>query len=127
MRARLEQVLLDGRIVGGVPGDAHTLAAFVARLRLIKSDPTDKRIPETTEIVYVADTAGPYPGIFIHTCAARMVRQCRLRYNNQLEWVSATCRHRVASCFPGVWWWWCMVVLFAECAIELRRIGCEPS
>eukprot|EP00750_Incisomonas_marina_P031205 INCI7771.1.p1 GENE.INCI7771.1~~INCI7771.1.p1 ORF type:complete len:993 (-),score=162.14 INCI7771.1:1988-4966(-) len=83
----LLQVLLDGRIVGGVPGDANTLAAFVARLRLIKSDPTDKRIPETTEIVYVADTAGPYPGIFIHTCAARMVRQCRLRYNNQLEWV----------------------------------------
>ena len=81
------QVLLDGRVVGGVGGGATSVAAFVAKLRMIKSDPADKRVPESTEIVYVADTAGPYPGIFIHTCAARMVRQCRLRYNGKLEWV----------------------------------------
>ena len=83
----LLQVLLDGRVVGGIGGGPDAIAAFVARLRMIKSDPADKRIPATTEIVYVAETAGPYPGIFLHTCSARMMRQCLLRYNNQLEWI----------------------------------------
>lgn len=75
--------------MGGVEGDDTDVAAFITKLRLLKTDTQNQRIPDTTEIVYVARHAGPYPGIFLHTCAARMLRQCIFRKNGQPEWVSS--------------------------------------
>merc|ERR1719430_560629 len=67
-------VLLDGRLMGWVRRDSAV--ATVEKLRMLKLSMTDQRVPQMTEIVLVPerDIPGQYPGIFIFTGAARMMR-----------------------------------------------------
>ncbi|XP_060854584.1 DNA-directed RNA polymerase I subunit RPA2 [Rhopalosiphum padi] len=67
-------VILDGRIIGYVP---ETLTAlFIKKLRTLKVK--GKQIPETTEIVWLQkkgeNILGQFPGLFLFTGNARMMR-----------------------------------------------------
>ncbi|KAL1139343.1 hypothetical protein AAG570_006327, partial [Ranatra chinensis] len=65
-------VLLDGRVIGRV---AHSMAQrFVAKLRNFKIK--GEKVPNTLEIVLVpiSGTNGQYPGLFLFTGPARMMR-----------------------------------------------------
>ena len=66
-------VLLDGRVIGYV---ARREAAVVAdNLRALKIRRDNTRVPRTTEIVLIrATSGGQYPGLFIFTGPARMMR-----------------------------------------------------
>ena len=69
-------VMLDGAIVGHVP--ESRAADLVAQLRVLKCDPTDQRVPASTEIALVLPSrGGQYPGVFLFTGLARMVRPVR--------------------------------------------------
>ncbi|GLC33155.1 hypothetical protein PLESTB_000364600 [Pleodorina starrii] len=84
-------IMLDGRLVGHVRSGA-TAGALVARLREIKSlalqaletntDPEElglsadeQQVPYHLEVVHIPPLmGGPYPGIFLFTQSARMIR-----------------------------------------------------
>ncbi|XP_054265624.1 DNA-directed RNA polymerase I subunit RPA2 [Macrosteles quadrilineatus] len=61
---------LDGRVVGRVP-QAST-ARFVEKLRTLKIQ--GEKVPDTMEIVFVKQGGSQFPGIFLFTGPARMVR-----------------------------------------------------
>lgn len=68
------EVLLNGRLVGWV--ERRAAAATVDQLRMLKVSKEDQRVPELTEVVLVPerDLPGQYPGVFIFTGAARLMR-----------------------------------------------------
>merc|ERR1719209_71445 len=68
------EVMLDGRLVGWV--EKRAAAALVDQLRMLKVSKEDQRVPEMTEVVLVPerDLAGQYPGVFLFTGAARLMR-----------------------------------------------------
>jgi len=69
-------VMVDGKLVGFI-GNKEA-PQIVDRLRIMKIDKDENRIPEKTEIAYVpspiSSSPGQFPGIFIFTGAARMLR-----------------------------------------------------
>lgn len=67
-------VMLEGRMIGRVPDAAAS--RFVDKLRMLKIRKDDDRVPDTLEIAFVPRTssAGQYPGIFLFTSPARMMR-----------------------------------------------------
>merc|ERR1719414_262657 len=69
-----QDVMVDGRVVGFLAPDK--VKDVADRLRLIKIDETDARVPTLTEIALVPEreVPGQYPGLFIFTGAARMMR-----------------------------------------------------
>lgn len=64
-------VMLDGKLIGFI-GDFHA-SRLVDKLRVLK---INEEIPATTEIVFVPKLSGPsqYPGLFLFTGPARMMR-----------------------------------------------------
>lgn len=76
-------VQLDGKIVGYVPS---TIAArLVDKLRLFKIK--GKKVPHTLEIVLVPlkKTVSQYPGLFLFTGPARMMRPVWNLFTNKIE------------------------------------------
>ncbi|XP_050497615.1 DNA-directed RNA polymerase I subunit RPA2 isoform X2 [Diabrotica virgifera virgifera] len=78
-------VQLDGRIIGFV--HVNDAARIVQKLRLFKIK--GKVIPQTLEIALVPlkRTVAQYPGIFMFTGPARMMRPLKNLYTNQIELV----------------------------------------
>ncbi|XP_056631027.1 DNA-directed RNA polymerase I subunit RPA2 isoform X1 [Diorhabda sublineata] len=78
-------VQLDGRIIGYV--DGNDAAKLIQRLRLFKIKGVI--IPETLEIAFVPlkKTVAQYPGIFLFTGPARMMRPLMNLYTNKIELV----------------------------------------
>ncbi|CAH1235901.1 unnamed protein product [Diabrotica balteata] len=78
-------VQLDGRIIGYV--HINDAARIVQKLRLFKIK--GKVIPQTLEIALVPlkRTVAQYPGIFLFTGPARMMRPLKNLYTNQIELV----------------------------------------
>jgi len=68
-------VLLDGRVLGHVPTKVSSVLAD--KLRMLKVKSNDHRVPRSTEIVLIRGSrqhAGQYPGLYLFTGPARMVR-----------------------------------------------------
>ncbi len=64
-------VMLEGRILGRVPDSCA--ARFVDKLRILKV--RGEKVPNTLEIAFVPRTQnGQYPGIFLFSAPARMMR-----------------------------------------------------
>nr|XP_022916838.1 DNA-directed RNA polymerase I subunit RPA2 [Onthophagus taurus] len=78
-------VLLDGKFLGYV--SQARIDTLVENLRMLKID--GKRIPFTTEIVLVPikKVTSQYPGLFLFTGAARMMRPLRNLIANKIEYV----------------------------------------
>jgi DNA-directed RNA polymerase I subunit RPA2 len=77
-------VCLDGRVVGSA--DPNTCRAIAAHLRFLKvEDPPT--IPETLEVAMIpqGDAGSPYPGLYLFTEAARMVRPVLQRATGKTE------------------------------------------
>jgi len=69
-----QDVMVDGKVVGFVAPDM--MRDLADKLRVIKIDTKDTRVPTLTEIALVPEREipGQYPGLFIFTGAARMMR-----------------------------------------------------
>merc|ERR550519_606315 len=101
-------VLLDGRLMGWVRRDSAV--ATVEKLRMLKLSMTDQRVPQMTEIVLVPekDIPGQYPGIFIFTGAARMMRPVMnlkagmVEYVGTFEQVYMEICVRESEAYPGL-------------------------
>merc|ERR1719209_2506905 len=80
-------VILDGRLMGWI--DKNLVRDMSERLRMLKICSTDSRVPEMTEIVLVPerDIPGQYPGLFIFTGAARLMRPVYNLAHNCIEYV----------------------------------------
>ena len=81
-------VVLDGKVMGYV--SSKQAAILVDKLRLLKiKKESPKRVPEVTEIVLIpkSKVPGQYPGLFIFTGAARMVRPVLNLAVKQIEWI----------------------------------------
>lgn len=80
-------VILDGKVLGWVK--KREAKEMADRLRMIKVREEDKRVPTTTEIVLVQERAiaGQFPGLFIFTGAARLVRPVINLAANCIEWI----------------------------------------
>ena len=81
------EVLLDGKLVGWV--EKNKVKMMEDKLRIIKINEEDSRVPKMTEIVLVPerDIPGQYPGLFIFTGAARMMRPVYNLSHNCIEYV----------------------------------------
>jgi len=80
-------VLLDGISLGFVhPDQLHSMAD---RLRAVKINPNDSRVPQMTEIACIPkkEKPGQYPGLFIFTSAARMMRPVWNVAGNCVEYI----------------------------------------
>lgn len=80
-------VVLDGRLVGGVPSEEAE--AFTARVRSFKVL-GQRGVPADLEICYIPvgkPGSGPFPGIFLQGVAARMVRPTINLRHNRVELV----------------------------------------
>merc|ERR550519_1241047 len=80
-------IILDGRLMGWI--DKNLVRDMSERLRMLKISSTDTRVPEMTEIVLVPerDIPGQYPGLFIFTGAARLMRPVYNLAHNCIEYV----------------------------------------
>lgn len=76
VKGKCLHVMVDGKVVGFV-GSAEA-QILVDKLRMMKISKDESRVPEKTEIAYVPpptrSSPGQFPGIFIFTGAARMMR-----------------------------------------------------
>merc|ERR550519_1851461 len=101
-------VLLDGRLMGWVR--RGSAVATVEKLRMLKLSTTDQRVHHMTEIVLVPekDIPGQYPGIFIFTGAARMMRPVMnlkagmVEYVGTFEQVYMEICVRESEAYPGL-------------------------
>ena len=68
------EVLLDGKMMGWV--EKNKVKEMENKLRIMKINEADSRVPKMTEIAFVPerDIPGQYPGLFIFTGAARLMR-----------------------------------------------------
>merc|ERR1719192_151950 len=68
------EVLLDGKMMGWV--EKNKVKEMEDKLRILKITEADSRVPKMTEIAFVPerDIPGQYPGLFIFTGAARLMR-----------------------------------------------------
>lgn len=80
-------VVLDGKMMGFVHPD--NLMTMAEKLRMIKVNPNDSRIPEMTEIACIPkrEIPGQFPGLFIFTTAARMMRPVLNLSSNSIEYI----------------------------------------
>jgi hypothetical protein len=76
VKAKYLHIMVDGKIVGFI-SDAEA-QIFVDKLRNMKIRKDEPRVSDRTEIAYVptpsGSSPGQFPGIFIFTGAARMMR-----------------------------------------------------
>ena len=82
-------VMLDGKVLGYVA--KKEAARICDKLRVLKVRKDDTRVPDVTEIVFVSERAqaGQFPGIFLFTGAARMVRPVMNLAMNQIELIGS--------------------------------------
>ena len=79
-------VLLDGKMLGYFP--AHDMNKTMGKLRTFKLNPIDNRISSMTELAFVPRRPnGQFPGLFIFTGAARMMRPVLNLAMNTVEWI----------------------------------------
>jgi len=80
-------VIMDGRVMGWV--QKTEAKVMTDKLRMIKVREDDARVPTTTEIVLVEErpVPGQYPGLFIFTGIARLVRPVFNMAAGCIEWV----------------------------------------
>merc|ERR550519_771723 len=80
-------VIMDGRVMGWVQKTEAKI--MTDKLRMIKVREDDPRVPTTTEIVLVEErpVPGQYPGLFIFTGIARLVRPVFNMAAGCIEWV----------------------------------------
>ena len=79
-------VMLDGRVVGGA--SVKLCKSIAAQLRSLKVE--DKpTVPPTLEVAFIppAIKGGPYPGLFLFTIAARVVRPVLQRATGRTEYI----------------------------------------
>ena len=81
------EVLLDGKLAGWV--EKNKVKMMEDKLRILKINEEDSRVPKMTEIVFVPerDIPGQYPGLFIFTGAARLMRPVYNLSHNCIEYV----------------------------------------
>eukprot|EP00960_Hanusia_phi_P052352 761408-Hanusia_phi.AAC.1 len=78
-------IMLDGRMIGRVR--AQEAVALVGKLRLLKAEGL-RGIPEFLEIAHVPPrTNGLWPGLFLFTTPARMMRPVRQLGSGLHEWI----------------------------------------
>ncbi|XP_046672556.1 DNA-directed RNA polymerase I subunit RPA2 [Homalodisca vitripennis] len=75
--------MLDGRLVGRVPH--HSATRFVHKLRTLKIQ--GEKVPNTMEIAFVKEGGNQFPGLFLFTGPARMVRPVYNLAAQQIELV----------------------------------------
>ena len=82
-------VLLDGRVVGG--GSVRDLKRVVASLRLMKV--ADRpQIPPTLEVAFFPPSpsgSGPFPGLYLFTGSARVIRPVLQRASGKVEMIGS--------------------------------------
>ena len=81
------EVLLDGKLLGWV--EKNKVKMMEDKLRILKITEGDSRVPKMTEIVFVPerDIPGQYPGLFIFTGAARLMRPVYNLSHSCIEYV----------------------------------------
>ena len=80
------QVMLDGKMLGYFPAD--DMNKTMSKLRTFKLNPNDNRISSMTELAFVPRRPnGQFPGLFIFTGAARMMRPVLNLAMNTVEWI----------------------------------------
>ena len=79
-------VLIDGRVVGGAPRGLCKSMASQLRLLKVQEKPT---VPPTLEVAFIppATRGGPYPGLYLFTIAARVVRPVLQRATGRTEFI----------------------------------------
>eukprot|EP00898_Chlorokybus_atmophyticus_P006745 jgi/Chlat1/7071/Chrsp57S09118 len=78
-------VMLDGRLLGCIANANISFA--VAELRALKVDRQSK-VPEHLEVAYIPpERFGPYPGLFLFTQAARMIRPVQQSASGKREMI----------------------------------------
>lgn len=101
-------VLLDGKLMGWV--EKSMVGVMNDKLRILKINENDNRVPKMTEIVLVPDRdiPGQYPGLFIFTGAARLMRpvynlshKC-IEYVGTFESVYMDICIREKEAYPGI-------------------------
>jgi len=101
-------VLLDGRLIGWVVKKKAQVVRD--KLRILKVSAEDVRVPNMTEIVLVPEREipGQYPGLFIFTGAARMMRPVHnlsagcVEYIGTFEQVYMEVCIREKEAYPGL-------------------------
>ncbi|KAL7558519.1 hypothetical protein ACA910_008114 [Epithemia clementina (nom. ined.)] len=79
-------VCVDGRVVGGAsPSDCKRIMGCLREFKV----QTNPRIPATTEVALIppGNKGAPYPGLFIFTSAARLVRPVLQRATGKTEYI----------------------------------------
>ena len=97
-------VLLDGKVLGHFP--SNDMENIMKKLRTFKLDPNDNRISSLTELAFVPRRPnGQFPGLFIFTGAARMMRPVLNLAMNTVEWIGKFVRHHIYQtvCFFVTW------------------------
>ena len=81
------EVLLDGKLAGWVK--KSQVKEMERKLRILKINEADSRVPKMTEIVLVPEREipGQYPGLFIFTGAARLMRPVFNLSHNCIEYL----------------------------------------
>ena len=79
-------VLVDGRVVGGASAKLCRSIAFQLRELKVAERPT---VPQTLEVAFIPPgmKGGPYPGLFLFTVAARVVRPVLQRATGRTEYI----------------------------------------
>ena len=80
-------VLLNGKLMGYIPRNAA--ARIADKLRALKVNQNDRRVPHITEIALITARARPgqFPGLFLFTGAARLMRPVLNLALNQVEYI----------------------------------------
>eukprot|EP00970_Alexandrium_tamarense_P003244 scaffold502_cov192-Alexandrium_tamarense.AAC.2 len=79
-------VMVNGRVVGGASVKLCKSIAFQLRSLKVQEKPT---VPPTLEVAYIPPgmKGGPYPGLFLFTIAARVVRPVLQRATGRTEYI----------------------------------------
>lgn len=79
-------VCVDGRVIGAA--NSVTLKSIASHLRSLKVQ-TPPLVPSTLEIGLIppGNPGAPYPGLYLFTCAARMIRPVLQRATGQTEYI----------------------------------------
>jgi len=79
-------VMVDGRVIGGAPAKLCKSIASQLRSLKVQEKPT---VPPTLEVAFIppATKGGPYPGLFLFTVGARLVRPVLQRATGRTEYI----------------------------------------
>ncbi|CAM9179419.1 unnamed protein product [Chrysoparadoxa australica] len=98
-------ICLDGRVLGGAP--LKTLKEIVKSLRVLKTRANKEEDPmlagmEVALLPPMTGSAGPYPGLFLFTQAARMIRPVMNLVTQSLETLGPMEQvYMEIACLPG--------------------------